>query len=72
MEKIKIHELAKKLNKSSKEIMEMATKFGAEIKSHLSTVEANVASKIEKEMKDNSNTKLIVESVKKLLVSDKQ
>ena len=27
---------------------------------------------IEKEMKDNSNTKLIVESVKKLLVSDKQ
>ena len=50
MDKIKIHELAKKLNKSSKEIMEMAGKLGIEIKSHLSTIEEVAASKIEKEM----------------------
>ena len=50
MEKIKIHELAKKLKKSSKEIMEMASKLGIEIKSHLSTIEGEAANKIEKEM----------------------
>ena len=36
------------------------------------TTVMHACNKIEKEMKDNSNTKLIVESVKKLLVSDKQ
>ncbi|MCI8397537.1 MAG: translation initiation factor IF-2 [Clostridia bacterium] len=78
MEKIKIHELAKKLNKSSKEIMEMATKFGAEIKSHLSTVEADVASKIEKEMnnkgqsgKEKSNSAPVIIR-REVIISDEE
>ncbi|MDE5831363.1 MAG: translation initiation factor IF-2 N-terminal domain-containing protein, partial [Clostridia bacterium] len=50
MDKIKIHELAKKLEKSSKEIMEVASKLGIEIKSHLSLIEADDANKIEKEI----------------------
>ncbi len=57
MEKIKIHELAKKLNKSSKEIMEMASKLGIEIKSHLSTIDQDAANKIEKELNKTKNTK---------------
>ena len=50
MEKIKIHELAKKINKSSKEIMEVASKLGIEIKSHLSMIDEKDANKIEKEI----------------------
>lgn len=57
MEKIKIHELAKKLNKSSKEIMEAAKKLGIEIKSHMSSVEENVAKKIEGEMSNMKSEK---------------
>ena len=50
MDKVKIHELAKKLKKSSKEIIDVASKIGIEIKSHLSAVEEDEAKKIEKEM----------------------
>ena len=50
MSKIKIHELAKKLNKQSKEVMEAANRLGLDIKSHLNTVDEETAKKIEKEM----------------------
>jgi len=39
MAKQKIHELAKELNKSSKEVMEVLNKNGIEVKSHLSNIE---------------------------------
>ena len=45
--KIKIHELAKKLNLTSKEILEIAKKLNIEAKSHLSGVEDDEAKKIE-------------------------
>ena len=47
MSKIKIHELAKKLNKQSKEVMEVANSMGLDIKSHMNTVEEDIAKKIE-------------------------
>ena len=47
MSKIKIHELAKKLNKQSKEVMEVANSMGLEIKSHMNTVDEDIAAKIE-------------------------
>ena len=47
MEKVKIHELAKKIKKSSKEIMEVASKLGIEIRSHLSAIDESEAKKIE-------------------------
>lgn len=50
MDKIKIHELAKKLDKSSKEIIDVAEKLGIAIKSHLSQIEKSDANKIEKEI----------------------
>ena len=57
MEKIKIHELAKKLNKSSKEILDLATKLGIEVKSHLSTIEDKDVKRIEKEMANKKSEK---------------
>jgi len=48
--KIKIHEIAKKLNLTSKEALEVAQKLNIEAKSHLSSIEENDAEKIEKEI----------------------
>ena len=39
MAKQKIHELAKELNKSSKEILDYLNKNGVEVKSHMSSIE---------------------------------
>ncbi len=49
--KIKIHEIAKKLGLTSKEIIEKATKLGIDVKNHLSSVEEDVAKKIEESFK---------------------
>ena len=46
--KIKIHEIAKKLNLTSKEVLETAKKLNIDVKSHLSGVEEEEAKKIEK------------------------
>ena len=53
MSKIKIHELAKKLNKASKEVMDIANKLGLDVKSHLNMIEDSEAKKIEKELLSN-------------------
>ena len=45
MGKIKIHELAKKLNKQSKEVMDVANKLGLDVKSQLNTVDEETAKK---------------------------
>ena len=50
MGKIKIHEIAKKLNKSSKEIIEVANRLNINAKSHLSGIEEEEAKKIEIEI----------------------
>ncbi len=47
MGKIKIHEIAKKLDLTSKEIIEKANELGIEVKNHLSSVEEEIAKKIE-------------------------
>ena len=49
MGKIKIHEIAKKLNLTSKKVLEIAKKLNIDAKSHLSGVEEEQAEKIEKE-----------------------
>ena len=48
--KIKIHEIAKKLNTSSKEIIEVANRLNINAKSHLSGIEEEEAKKIEIEI----------------------
>ena len=45
--KIKIHEIAKKLDLTSKEVLEIAKKLNIEAKSHLSGVEEEQAKQIE-------------------------
>jgi len=55
--KIKVHEIAKKLNLTSKEIIEIAQKLNIEVKSHLSNVEDNEAEKIEKEISNRNVSK---------------
>lgn len=52
--KIKIHELAKKLNMNSKEIIEKANELGINVKSHLSSIEEEQAEKIEKALKGSN------------------
>ena len=51
MGKIKIYEIAKKLNLTSKEVLEMAQKLKIDVKSHMSSVEDYEAEKIEKSLK---------------------
>lgn len=48
MGKVKIHEIAKKLDLTSKEVVEVANKLNIEAKSHLSSVDEEDAKKIEK------------------------
>ena len=55
MGKIKIHEIAKKLNLTSKEVLEVAKKLNIEAKSHLSGVDEDQATKIEKELLKNTS-----------------
>ena len=51
MGKIKIYEIAKKLNLSSKEVLEIAEKLKIEAKSHLSSIDEKDAKKIEERSK---------------------
>ena len=67
MNKIKIYEIAKKLNLSSKEVLEIAEKLNIEAKSHLSSIDEENVKKIEKLAK-NDKTK----GVKKEKVSKKE
>ena len=46
MGNMKIHEIAKKLNVNSKEVLERAKELGFEVKSHLSAVNDEIAKKL--------------------------
>lgn len=67
MDKIKVHELAKKLKVNSKDVIEKASKLGIELKSHLSTITQEEAEKITKSMGKTEKEK---NEVKKEIVSD--
>lgn len=55
MGKIKIYELAKELNLTSKEIMEKAKELGLEIKTHMSSIEEKEANKIREKYAKKEN-----------------
>ena len=73
MGKIKIYEIAKKLNLASKEVVEMAGKLNIEVKNHMSAVSEEDAEKIankfnsktEKETKKREKTNKVEEESKK-------
>ena len=52
---MKIHEIAKKLDLNSKEVLEKAKKLGIEVKSHLSAVSDEEAKKILDSYKETKN-----------------
>ena len=64
--KMKVHELAKKLDKTSKEIIAIAEKLGIEVKTHMSLLEEDMIEKIEKKVKGEkaTDTKLKEENKK--------
>ena len=55
MDKIKIHELAKQLGMTSKEVLSIANELGANVTSHLSTIDENMAKKIKNKTNDNKS-----------------
>ena len=57
MGKIKIYDIAKKLNLTSKEVLEVAKKLNIDAKSHLSGVEEDEAKKIENELNKKEKNK---------------
>ena len=57
MGKIKIYDIAKKLNLTSKEVLEIAKKLNNEAKSHLSGVDDNEAKRIEEEISKKNQSK---------------
>ena len=70
MGKIKIYEIAKKMDLTSKEVLEMAKKLNIEVKSHMSGVEEAEANKIEENLlktneKKSESNKTTSKSVKK-------
>ena len=52
MAKIKIHEIAKEMGLTSKEIIEKANELGINVKSHLSAIEADQAKMIKEKLKN--------------------
>lgn len=59
--KIKIYEIAKKLNLASKDVIEMAKKLNIDVKSHLSAITEEEAGKLE----SNLNKKEVKQEIKK-------
>ena len=55
MGKVKIHEIAKELDLTSKEIIEKANSLGIKVSSHLSSVDDEQANKIKAELKKENN-----------------
>ena len=65
MDKIKIHELAKKLGIENKKVIEAAQKAGLDVKSHLSSITDDERVLIEKELKGVLDTKSMEKKDKK-------
>ena len=53
--KIKLYELAKEMNVSSKDLLEKAKKLGIELKSHLSVVSDEDVKKLKEDNKETDN-----------------
>ena len=72
MGKIKIYDIAKKLNLTSKEVVEIAKKLDINVKSHLSGIEEEEAKRIEDDINKKENKKQEKEIVKKEKIGTKK
>ena len=76
--KVKIHEIAKKLGLGSKEVLDKAIELGMDVKTHMSSISEEEASKLEskfsgakkesKEVKEKKDTPVIIRRA--VIVSD--
>ena len=71
MGKIKIYEIAKRLDVASKDVLEIAKKLNIEVKNHMSSVTEEEEAKIEKEMK-GKDTKNKEKTAKKQVEHEKK
>lgn len=55
MSKIRVYELAKMLDKSNSELVEILTGFGVEVKSHMSSIDTEVAQLVEESLSETSS-----------------
>ena len=72
MGKIKIYDIAKKLNLTSKEVLEVAKNLNINVKSHLSGIEEEEAKRIEDDINKKENKKQEKEIVKKEKIGTKK
>ena len=57
MSKVRVHEYAKKVNKTSKEVIEQLAKFDVKVTNHMSTIEAVAVTKLDSVFKQESEPK---------------
>jgi translation initiation factor IF-2 len=75
MSKIRIHELAKTLNKSSKDLIDAASSLGMNVKNHMSTLEDNEVAKLKQKFKpapEKSHNKIIYDRTKEVKQEERQ
>ncbi len=74
MSKIRIHELAKTLNKSSKELIDSASELGMSVKNHMSTLEDDEVNKLKNKFKPASekHNKIIYDRTKEIKQEERQ
>lgn len=68
MVKIRVHELAKELDKTSKEIIDALEKMGVKVSSHNSSLEDSSVAKIRKQFTDKKSDKAVVVKKPRLIV----
>ena len=57
MSKVRVHEYAKKVNKTSKEVIDQLAKFDVKVTNHMSTIEAIAITKLDSVFKQESEPK---------------
>ncbi|MBS7528008.1 translation initiation factor IF-2 [Fusibacter paucivorans] len=75
MSKVRIHELAKTLNKSSKDLIDAASSLGMNVKNHMSTLEDNEVAKLKQTFKpapEKSHNKIIYDRTKEVKQEERQ
>lgn len=65
MSKVRVHEYAKKVNKSSKEVIEQLAKAGITVKNHMSTLDIETVRKLDTTFVQTESKKRIAEEKKK-------
>lgn len=65
MSKVRVHEYAKKVNKSSKEVIEQLTKFGISISNHMSTLNEDAIKRLDSVYVKQENKKHPATQIKK-------